>query len=76
MKWISGFKHPKSWTFEIEQQTWYNSTDQVDVILFCLFVHDESGKEVYDGQQDTLYWAKNEALEEFGVPLDSWKQIE
>lgn len=42
---------------------------------FDLFVY-ENGKCIYDSFQDTVDICKSVALEEFGVPLDSWEQVE
>ena len=39
---------------------------------FYLYVYDSNGKNTYDYLQDTLQMAKECALEEFGVPIDSW----
>lgn len=32
----------------------------------------KDGHNFYDDLQDTLEWAKDTALEEFGVPINSW----
>ncbi len=66
MKWISNYKHPKGLNFEIEY----------DEFAGYYFYANEDETNIYDDLQDTLEVAKEVALEEFGVPIDSWKQVE
>jgi hypothetical protein len=76
MKWYSTFKHPDNWFFIIEDG---------GNVGFYLYVYE--GREGFrldiedadccsrhqqDHLQDTLVYAKEQALEDFGVPLDSW----
>ncbi len=66
MKWISNYTHSKDIKFEIVY----------DVHAGYYFYAAGNKGNSYDGLQDTLEFAKQEALEEFGVPLDSWVQVE
>ena len=72
MKWISQYRHPESWGFEIEQQALRNITDRTEETAYYLNVYNEKGANTHDFMQDTLHWAKHQAFEEFGVPMDSW----
>jgi hypothetical protein len=77
MKWEASIKGPKPKRFIIEQQILRNLTDQKDEYGFYLYVYDGiTGFNTHDYLQDTLEIAKEQAFEEFGVPLDSWKQVE
>lgn len=77
MKWVAQIKHPKPMSFVIEKETLRNITDQKYEIGFYLYVNDDiTGKNTHDYLQDTLEAAKDQALEYFGVPLDSWEHIE
>lgn len=42
---------------------------------FDIYVY-EGGKCIYDGFQETIEICKEFALEEFGVPLDSWELVD
>lgn len=57
-------KHNKQ-TFEIDED--------LPGVGFNVYAYDSNGKNTHDYLQDTLEMAKKCALEEFGVPLDSWK---
>lgn len=79
-KFYSTYQHPNNWKFCIE--------DEGDV-GFYLYVYehpeffeedmagDQSGcpSHQQDYLQDTLDLAKEQALEDFGVPLDSWIEV-
>jgi len=39
-----------------------------------LYVYD-CRKDIYDNVQDTLDLCKEDAFEEFGIPLDSWVEV-
>lgn len=67
MKWISTFKHPEEWAFEIERD---------DVSGFYIYVYDSKGVNIYDYVQDSEIHAKGFVHEEFSVPRNSWKLIE
>lgn len=43
-----------------------------EIAGFYLYVFDVPNDEWYDYLQDTLDAAKEQAFEEFGVPMDSW----
>lgn len=89
MRWKSEYKHPDDLYFIIEQQALYNVTEQKDQNEFCLYgythidtftmdLNNPQGECVshqMDYHQDTLEMAKGYALEDFGVPLDSWVEI-
>lgn len=66
MKWEAEISHPKPLRFII---------DFDEFVGYYLYVY-EGEKNTYDFLQDTLYWAKQQAFEDFGVPWDAWKQIE
>ncbi len=68
MKWTSRIKRPKPMNFIIEHDK---------NVGFYLYVYDDAtGKNTHDYLQDTLEIAKEQAFEDFGVHLDSWKQVE
>ena len=75
MKWVADVTHPRSLHCVIERQILHDLTQHQDVEGYYLYVY-EDDKDIYDGLQDTLEWAINEALEEFSIPKDAWKQIE
>lgn len=35
----------------------------------------KNGKDIYDNVQDTLLKCQEEALEEFGITIESWKEV-
>jgi hypothetical protein len=49
-------------------------TDNTQVGCY-LYIY-ESGKCTYDDLQDGIRNCKEVALEDFGVPLDSWKEVD
>lgn len=63
-KWKSTYTHPKGWTFAIHDEPSMNS--------YYLYVWDADGNNTHDYDQDTLEIAKEQAYEDFGVPMDSW----
>ena len=42
---------------------------------YYLYVYDANGNNTHDYDQDTLDIAKEQAWEDFGVPLDSWVEV-
>jgi hypothetical protein len=66
MKWISEPRHLTSRHFEIKHDPFAG---------FYLYVF-ENGKCVRDHLQDSLEIAIESALEDYGVPEDTWKKIE
>lgn len=42
---------------------------------FYVYAYDRDGKNIHDFLQDDLDMAKRCALDEFGVPLDSWTEV-
>jgi len=80
MKWYSTHKHSDDWHFIIQADTAHG---------FYLFVYEfpEAFEEDFnatrecishqqDHTQDTFQYAKEQAFEDFGVPLDTWRLIE
>lgn len=65
MKWVSTYQHPENWRFEIIQDS---------QVGYYLWVY--GGAETIDDLQDTFDMAKEAALEDFGVPLDSWAEVQ
>lgn len=61
MKLIS---HHQNQIFEI--------VEDLPEVGFYMYAYDSNGKNTHDFLQDTLQMAKECALENFGVPLDSW----
>ena len=79
LKLYSSFTHPKGWRFIIEQDS---------QVGFYLYVYEQDSpflddlrsstgcwSHQQDHLQDTLKAAKNQALQDFGVPVDSWVEI-
>ena len=66
MRWYSNYQSGVGHKFEIE----------FDEFAGYYFYASGGTLEPYDGLQDTLSFAKEEALEEYGVPLESWVQVE
>ena len=66
MKWISEHQSNQGHHFEIK----------LDTNAGYYFYAYGGTLEPYDGLQDTLNFAKEEALEEYGVPMDSWVKVE
>jgi hypothetical protein len=76
MKWTAETKTPKARRFVIEKQLLRSLTPgEADMDGYYLFVWEEE-RCLYDYLQDTLEIAMEQALEEFGVPLDAWKRVE
>ncbi len=75
MKWTADFIHPKGWRFEIEDSELYDSSHAVVGMGYYLYAYDEKDFDFFDCMQDSLHFAKEQAWEEFGVPMDSWQQI-
>jgi len=67
MKWAADYKDQKDRKFVIKhgQKAGY-----------YLYAYNKIGGEFFDGLQVTLQFAKEDALAEFGVPLEAWKQVE
>lgn len=66
MKWEAEISSPKPLRFVI---------DHDEYVGYYLYVW-EGEKNTFDYLQDTLHFAKRQALEDFGVPLDTWRQVE
>lgn len=66
MKWEAEIENPKKLRFIIDYDEYAG---------YYLYVY-EGDVDIYDFLQDTLEIAKRQALEDFGVPLDAWKQVE
>ena len=66
MKWKSNYISPTQQTFEIKH----------DMFAGYYMYVDQGDKNTHDFLQDTLYDAQNQALEEYGVPIESWKRVE
>jgi len=66
MKWRTNFVHPQRWIFEIAQDTSAG---------YYLYIWDENGNNTHDYLQNTFEAASEQALEDFGVPLDSWQPV-
>ena len=76
MKWISQYKpHPDS-SFIIETDIFYDSNWQNPTTHYRFYGIPGDDGEKIDTMQDTLHFAKDDALEYFGVPMDSWAQVE
>ena len=80
MKWYSTYSSPKGARFVIRKDTRAG---------YYLYVYEDYGlfdedrkatgtcsRHQQDHLQDTLEIAQDQALEDFGVPLDSWMQVE
>lgn len=65
MKWVSLYNHPENWEFEIVHDKFAG---------YYLWVYKDD--ETMDHLQDTLEIAKEQAFEDFGVPLDSWVEAQ
>ncbi len=66
MQWTAEISFPKPLRFLI---------DHDENVGYYLYVY-EGEKDIYDYLQDTLQFAKEQALEQFGVPLSAWRRIE
>lgn len=66
MKWKSNYIHPKNWCFVIEHD---------EEAGYYLYVYDETGFNIQDELQESLDVAKDQASDDFGVPLDSWEEV-
>jgi len=75
MKFISNFKHPKGLTFKIEHTNLFDTNDNIVGEGYYLYVYDKDGFNSIDDLQDTLNFAKEVAFEDFGAPMDSWKEV-
>lgn len=64
--WISTYQDPENRRFEIEHDK---------SVGYYVYAYNAKGFNFYDGLQDTLEFAKEEALEEFSVPVDSWVEF-
>lgn len=81
MKWTTHFQHPESMHFIIDEDSEAG---------FYLYVYETEAfyqRDIANAQgkcpsyqrnhlQDTLYWAQQQAEEEYGVPMDSWQEID
>ncbi len=77
MKWIAEIRVPKHIRCVIEKQRLHDITNNIYLDGYYLYVY-EGNKEpcIRDYLQDTLEVAKEQALEEFNIPLNAWVQIE
>lgn len=66
MKWTSSIIEPRLMSFVIKLDR---------TAGYYLYVY-ENGQEVRDDLQDTLEWAKTVAYKDYGVPKDSWREVE
>ena len=79
MHWTSTYKHPENMRFIIEHQ------EPVGYYLFAYFLEDLYEKDAgrnwgcphhqEDYLQDTFEAAADDALEFYGVPMDSWVEV-
>ena len=67
MIWKSNYIHPKGWIFKIDHD--FN-------VGYYLYVCNEQNRDTHDHLQDSLEMAKEQALEDFGVPLNSWVETD
>jgi len=87
MRWKSEHKHQKNWRFIIQQEDLYDVIEKTPLVEFCLYVFenpndfqdDLQGNDCVSFQdkycQDDLQTSQKQALEDFGIPLDSWVQV-
>lgn len=66
MKWIAEIKEPVPMRLIIEHDK---------LAGYYLYVY-KNGHGIRDDLQDTLEWAMRVALNDYGVPLDAWQQVE
>ncbi len=59
--------------YTIEPDEWTDDHTKEKVVYYYVIAWDEGYG--YDDLQDTLEIAKECALEDFGVPLDSWREM-
>ncbi len=74
MQWTAEITHPMPLRFVIEKEQLHNLTDNRFEDGYYLYVYDGE-RNTHDYLQDTLQFAKDQALEEFGVPLSAWRQV-
>ena len=67
MKWTSGYKHAENLSFII---------DEDKNVGFYLYVYDQKGSNTHDYLQDDFETVKFFAFHKFGVPEDSWVEID
>ena len=73
MKWTTDFTDAKANEFTIKPMGFTNKATGETWNEYCLWVY-KDGKDTHDYLQDTLIRAKEFALSQFGVPLDSWTE--
>ncbi len=66
MKVISKYTHPQGLKFNIEHDK---------NVGYYFYAYDANGINTHDYLQDTLSMAKEQALEDFGVPIELWVEI-
>lgn len=76
MEWVTSYTHPKDWKFIIEEEPLEDLTNQTDLSEYSLNVWDEHGNNTHDFYQDSLEEIINQAFEDFGIPINSWKPVE
>lgn len=81
LKWTSNFEHPQGFYFIIQddQTTSYYLYVYENVSLYQEDLDEKNAicsRHQRDHTQDTLEIAKQQALEDFGVPLESWVAAE
>jgi hypothetical protein len=74
MKWIADVLQPKHIHAEIEHFTSRDIISGAHVEGYYLYIW-ENGKGIADELQDTLEVTMQQAFEDYGVPLDVWKQV-
>jgi len=74
MKWISSYNSSnKKYIIEREDFRTNNSSDIYYQFTFSVW---QKNKCIDHDHQDTFEWAITVALEDYGVPKDSWKKVE
>ncbi|MBU6476150.1 MAG: hypothetical protein KGL10_08565 [Alphaproteobacteria bacterium] len=73
MKWLTNYNDPQGRTFKIETMEFVKGNMPTQYVVYAF---DKNRFNTHDHAQDSLKMAKECAFDEFGVPVDSWHQVE
>lgn len=75
MKWKSTYAHPEGYTFFIEYELLFDSINRTDFHAYYL-IGETDDRTICNYMQEEFEAATEQAYEDFGVPEDSWVQVE
>lgn len=74
-RWTAGIEYPRQFRAEIREFVSKNITNNSSVTVYELYVYENGEKAGYEMQQQLIH-AMEDAAEFYGIPLDTWQQVE